>query len=39
MTVKWILGGMREEPEEMARKLVEAMPPKLCNVFGELGLL
>lgn len=39
MTVKWILGGMREKPEEMARKLVEAMPPKLERVFAESGLL
>lgn len=39
MTVKWILGGMREEPEEVARKLVEAMPPKLEEVFRELGLM
>ena len=39
MTVKWILGGMKEKPEEMARKLVEAMPPKLERVFAQLGLL
>ena len=39
MTVKWILGGMKEAPEDMARKLVEAMPPKLEKVFAESGLL
>lgn len=39
MTVKWIMGGMRERPDEMARKLVEAMPPKLESVFRELGLM
>lgn len=39
MTVKWILGGMEEPPEKMAKKLVEAMPPKLEKVFAELGLL
>ena len=39
MTVKWIMGGMRERPDEMARKLVEAMAPKLEAVFRELGLM
>ena len=39
MTVKWIQGGMEEEPEKVARKLVEAMPPKLEGVFRELGLM
>lgn len=39
MTEKWVLGGMKASPEEMSRKLVEAMPPKLAQVFSELGLL
>lgn len=39
MTVKWVLGGMKDSPEEMAKKLVDAMPPKLSAVFDELGLL
>ena len=39
MTAKWILGGMEEEPGRMARKLVEAMPAKLEQVFQELGLM
>lgn len=39
MTVKWVLGGMKDTPEEMAGKLVEAVPPKLARVFDSLGLL
>ena len=39
MTVKWGLGGMKDTPREMSDKLVEAMPPKLAEVFGKLKLL
>lgn len=39
MTVKWVLGGMKDTPKEMADKLVDAMPPKLSEVFRELKLL
>ncbi len=39
MTVKWVLGGMKDTPEEMAGKLVDAIPPKLAGVFTELHLL
>ena len=39
MTVKWVLGGMKDSPREMSDKLVEAMPPKLAEVFGKLKLL
>lgn len=39
MTVKWVLGGMKDSPQKMADKLVDAMPPKLSEVFGSLGLL
>ena len=39
MTVKWVLGGMKSSPQEMSAKLVEAMPLKLAQVFGKLGLL
>lgn len=39
MTVKWVLGGMKDTPEEMAGRLVEAMPPKLAEVFAKLDLL
>ena len=37
--MKWVLGGMREPPEQMARRLVEAMPAKLARLFVKLGLL
>lgn len=39
MAAKWILGGMEEAPEHMARKLVEAMPAKLEQVFENMGLV
>lgn len=39
MTVKWVLGGMKDTPQQMADKLVEAIPPKLAGVFEALGLL
>ncbi len=39
MTVKWVLGGMKATPGEMSAKLVEAIPPKLEQLFRELGLL
>lgn len=39
MTVKWVLGGMKDLPQEMSGKLVEAMPPKLAEVFDRLKLL
>ena len=39
MTVKWVLGGMKASPKEMSRQLVEAMPPKLSEVFSKLELL
>lgn len=39
MTVKWVLGGMKASPREMADKLVDALPPKLAGVFEELKLL
>lgn len=39
MTVKWVLNGMKETPEEMARALVDAMPPKLREVFLEIHLV
>ncbi len=37
MTSKWVLGGMKDSPEEMARKLVDAMPPKLAQVFEQVA--
>lgn len=39
MTVKWVLGGMRDTSRQMSDKLVNAMPPKLAQVFEEAGLL
>mgnify|MGYP000958289129 CR=1 FL=1 len=39
MTVKWVLSGMKKTPKEMAGILVEAMPPKLAEVFSEAGLV
>ncbi len=39
MTVKWVLAGMRESPEKMARSLVDAMPAKLADLFVQLDLL
>lgn len=39
MTVKWVLRGMKTSPQEMADKLVDAIPPKLAEVFDRLGLL
>lgn len=39
MTVKWVLGGMKDSPQAMSGKLVDAMPPKLAEVFGRLKLL
>lgn len=39
MTVKWVLGGMKTTPEEMAKSLVEAMPEHLEKEFCRLGLV
>ena len=39
MTVKWVLGGMKDSPRQMSDKLVDAMPPRLARVVDGLGLL
>ncbi len=39
MTVKWVLSGMKQTPEEMSRLLTEAMPGKLAAVFAEAHLI
>ena len=39
MTVKWVLSGMQKTPQDMAKTLVEAMPPKLSAVFKEADLV
>ncbi len=39
MTVKWVLGGMKATPEELAKLLTEAMPEEIEKLFRELELL
>ena len=39
MTVKWVLGGMPEPPEQLARQLVDAMPARLAELFTRLQFL
>jgi AcrR family transcriptional regulator len=39
MTVKWILGGLTMEPEQLAKVLVDAIPPKLYEVLNSISLL
>ena len=39
MTTQWVLGPMKETPEEMAQNLVTAMPAKLEELFRKLELL
>ena len=39
MTVKWVLGGMKQTAAELAASLVDAMPPKLAEMFAQAGLL
>mgnify|MGYP002698283956 FL=1 len=39
MTVKWVLGGMREAPREMSRRLVAALPEQLSELFASLSFL
>lgn len=39
MTVKWVLGGMKEEPREIARRLVAALPVQLAELFARLSFL
>mgnify|MGYP000920170495 FL=1 len=39
MTVKWVLSGMKTTPGELAESLVEAMPPRLAEVFEKAGLI
>ncbi len=38
MTVKWVLGGMKEPIEEMAKRLVSSMPARLETLFRELNI-
>ena len=39
MTVKWVLGGMKEPCEVLARCMVEALPAPLASLFREHGML
>ena len=39
MTVKWVLGGMKEPPELLARRMVEALPGPLALLFAQHGML
>lgn len=39
MTVKWVLSGMCESPETVARRLVDTLPQNLNALFSDLGLL
>lgn len=39
MTVRWVLGGMRAEPAELARFMVDSLPAPLRELFLRLGLL
>ena len=39
MTVKWVLGGMKTEPAELARYMVDALPEPLEKLFCRLNML
>ena len=39
MTVRWVLGGMRSEPAELARYMTDALPAPLKVLFERLALL
>ena len=39
MTVKWVPGGLKMTPREMAALLVDAMPEPVRRLFGQLKLL
>ena len=39
MTVRWVLGGMKSEPAELARRMTEALPAQIEALFKRLGLL
>ena len=39
MTVRWLLGNMKQTPEEMAKNLVDAMPLELMKAFQEIHLV
>ena len=39
MTVKWVLDGMKQSPEDIAGLMIDAMMPKLYSIFEKTGLL
>ena len=39
MTVKWVLGGMKLPTDQLAARMVQAMPGKLEQLFTELEVL
>ena len=39
MTIEWVLSGMTNSPEDLARLMVEAMPAKLADLFASFGVL
>ena len=39
MTVKWVLGGMKDSPQAMSAKLVDATLPKPANVFDRSKMM
>jgi len=39
MTQQWVLKGCKTSPQDMAKLMIDAMPPKLSGLFSELGIL
>lgn len=39
MTQQWVLNGCVATPDKMARLMLEAMPPKLSDLFARLNIL
>ena len=39
MTVQWVLKGMKESEEELADIMIDAMPPRINEIFTELKIL
>ena len=39
MTVKWVLGGMKEPETELADLMIDAMPTQLHELFDRLDIL
>ena len=39
MTVKWVLSGIRTSEKALAGLMIDAMPPKLHELFDKLGIV